>query len=1027
MFRPAASSAASSLLLLSALLPTLLLLVSAAPSTGTSTPRRGHSATYIQDTVYFVGGLATATGTDGTPVKTFTALNLTQLTFTEMQTSLAVYNHSASSNRTLTWDPTTGVMTDNSTSQIAISFGQSSASNPGVPLQWLDPATGEVTVAGSTMTSSPSSPSSGSGNSSGGSVSPESRIAQSLVQFDNTLLVLGGRGLGAGATPTAVNDTMTYDLTSKSWTNRTTGLARSGHASARVGLDYVLTCYGSSTAGTTLDSDCVYFTASTSVFVPAEITWANNSDAIVGGRTGFTMVANPSDNGLAYLFGGCNLAGTTYFQDVYLLDASKPPSLLITKLPTPAPSAILPSARAQHAAVAVGTTASGFMVVYGGVIQQQVNATANATAALPTMAMALATPFFFDMTQNIWVDNGTFMNSYAVAMADMAAAAAATKKHVGVATIIAGILAGVAVLGGMVALYIWSGLKQDERERLQKEARGSVYVGENSSPEQSPMDKRNVYPLSPSGEEMATGPFKSTTSLIQPDKEEAKRLKARGSGGLPLPWIKSSDPYTPSGTTLNDNGSYFSSSAASSMTPSRLTKNNSNGSSQYSRQGSAAGSGSAVAPPAAGYYNNQDLFLDDPEDDDCSVVVSLASESSTLSPWAGPVRLSNDLAPPNPRFSRGAISQAHRQLVGNSFAGQRNSQGAYSNSNSGWDTSSPGGSLSSREDEYHRRSVNSMQWVGFEPLDLTTRPESGIFDPLTQQQRSNLTVRNASLYGPNAARGSLMGSGSGSNQPRMSMFGDSNASDSNAEDSPSSSSQHRHRPYSGQGTGTHRISTALAARQQRRSVRVSQDSQSSLSAGGGSQRTEAGEPAFVTSVLPVITHKVTKPTLAKVVTHQRGSRVVVPSAGPLGDRPRANEAGLENGGSTTGDGLGIDFSSFSNDSYSFQPPPPPSSNRGRRPSSTLNPSYNKATAATTKRESSRLSIVQNSPPNVILKMPPPPKHTNRNNLAVANNTGNSDSNGGAAGGQAGASTGLRHSIMELGQDMPGFLNYGDNL
>lgn len=722
----ASSAVASSLFLLSALLSTLLLLVSAAPPTGTSTPRRGHSATLIQDTVYFVGGLATATGTDGTPLKTFTALDLTQLTFAEKQTALAVYRHSASSNRTLTWVPATGVMADNSTSKIAISFGQASVNTPGEPLQWLDPATGEVTEAGSTVVSSPSSTSSGSGNSSGGrSVSLEGRIAQSLVQFDNTLVLLGGRGLGAGATTTTVNETMTYDLTAKTWTIRTMGLARYGHASVRVGQDHILTCYGNSTTGGALDSECVYFTTSTSTFTPAEITWTNAGDTIVGGRTGFTMVANPKDNGQAYLFGGRDLAGTTFFQDVYLLDASKPPALSITKLPTSPPSAILPSARAEHAAVAVGTTAAGFMVVYGGIVQrQQVPATPTTPASPQTTIMAPGTPFFFDMTQNVWMDNGTFMNSYAVAMADMAAAAASTKNHVGVATIIAGILAGVAVLGGMVAFYVWSGMKQDEQERLQKEARGSLYVGENS-PEQSPIDKTNVYPSSPSGEEMTPGPFKSTTSLIQPDKEEAKRLKARSSGGLSKPWIKSSDPYTPSGTTLNDSGSYFSSSAASSMTPSRLTKNNSNGSSQYSRQGSVAGSGSAVAPPAAGYYNSQDLFLDDPEDDDCSVTVSMASESSTLSPWVGPVRLSSDLAPPNPRFSRGAISQAHRQLVGNSFAGQRNSQGAYSNSNSGWDTSSPGGSLSSREDEYHRRSVNSMQWVGFEPLDLTNRPESG--------------------------------------------------------------------------------------------------------------------------------------------------------------------------------------------------------------------------------------------------------------------------------------------------------------
>ncbi|KAG0043297.1 hypothetical protein BGZ83_011626 [Gryganskiella cystojenkinii] len=1001
----------SLILLLFALFAVLRPIACAAPTSTVSVPRRGHTATLIKDTVHFVGGFST----DGNPMKTLSSLDLTQLTFTETSTTLAIYHHSASSNRTLTFSPSTGTMADNSTNnKIAIAFGQTTATNPGEVLQWLDPTTGDVTPskAGGKETEITMSP--------GGAV-VEGRIGQSLVQFGNTLLILGGRQLrdSSATASAAVIDTLSYDLTAKTWTNRTGGLSRSGHVSARVGQDKVLTCYGNSTISAPLDSDCVFFTTSTSAFAHVQIQWANPADAIIGGRTGFTMVASPMGDGRLYLFGGRDLNGT-FYPDVYQLDASHLPILLITKLAQAATvgNSSVPSKRAEHAAVTVGTTSAGFMVVFGGVIPGTVPG---------STVMAPSTPFFFDMTANAWIDNTTFMSSYAKAVANMAAAASSNKNNVGVAPIIAGIMAGVAALGACVAYYIWSGLKRNEKER--NEGRTSIYVGEDASPQHTPMtlsrDKSDVYPLSPS-EEMAVGPFKSTTSLIQPEDTQISRKKSRISAGLPKPRSKSSDPYTSSGTTLNDNGSahgYFSSSAASSVTPSRLTKNNSNGSSQYSgRQGSAAtGSvnGAGAGATSAAYYNSQDLYLDDPEDDDLSMTVSLASESSTLSPWVGPVRVSSDLAPPNPRFSRGAIPQAHRQLVENTLASQRQSQGGYSNT-SGWDTTSPGGSLSSREgdDERHRRSVNSMQWVGFEPLDLSTRPESGIFDPLSQQ-RSNLTVRNASLYGGNG-RSSLIqshGTGSGStsqHQKRMSTYGGSNTSDSNTEDS---SHSNRQRPFSGQGGSSQRISTALAARQQRRSFRNSQDSQSSLSAGASGH--DSSE-AFVTKVLPIITNKVTKPTLAKVVTQQRGSRIVVPSSEPLSDRLT----------SETADGLGIDFSSFSNDLY-YQPLPP--ANKARRPSSTLNPSYSKPASAA-KRES-RLATIQSgqqqqsaSKPPVILRMPPPPKHVNCN-LSPKNNiaAGSSNQSAGTHGEAPSPSSGVRNSILELSQDMPGFLNYGENL
>jgi len=224
------------------------------------------------------------------------------------------------------------------------------------------------------------------------------------------------------------------------------------------------------------------------------------------------------------------------------------------------------------------------------------------------------------------------------------------------------------------------------------------------------------------------------------------------------------------------------------------------------------------------------------------------------------------------------------------------------------------------------------------------------------------------------------------------------------------------------GPNGKRISTAMAARQQRRSLRYSQDGQPSAPA----------EP-FMTTVLPVVTNKVTKPTIAKVVTHQRGSRVVMPSQGPLGERGSAT---MEDG--ETGGGLGIDFSGFSNEGYL----PGGTSNsqsrangtsftnaaayQSRRGSSTLNPAHNRtagttAGAAGSKRESrtpaSAAQRVRNST-NVILQMPPAPKNPGPG-------PGSGSSSSGGPGGQGADPSGLRASILELGQDMPGFLNYGE--
>ncbi|KAF9360015.1 hypothetical protein BGX26_010766 [Mortierella sp. AD094] len=921
-----------------------------------------------------------------TPVKSVSALDLTTLQFTETPTTLAIYNHAATSNQVIS-------RSRSDSYKIGITFGQTAPNTPADPLQWLDPTTGLISFENITAFSK-------------GTNSLTARAGHTLVQYGSNLWGFGGSSTLAGAggslvAPTTVPDTPTIDLSAMVWYNQTRGLPRYGHASAPTGNEKIVSCYGIK-LGTDLNDDCVFFSVSSKTYAPATLVWNKPADAITGGLIGHTIVAGIVDTNILYLFGGTSTNGTVFYNNIYRLDTSSLPKITIDKITQPPNdfiAAAIPSPRAGHAAVVVGTQ-FGAMVVHGG-----------RTASLNNTRTVLAdpAPYFFMMGDDMWIDSATFKSRY---LSQKPASSAS------VVVIIIGILAGVVLLGAGVAYYIWKGIRDDELERLKKEAEAAAGSPTLSTIEDYDLRKssagerksHNVYPLGAEDVSLANGPFKSTTSLIQPEEYGKKSNKKKVQ--------REYEPYSPGGTTLTENGSmneYYSS--ASSSTPSRLNKNNSNGSSQYSRQSQGAGARSGASPVSGGesngsapgdssYYNSRDLYLEDQERDDDDSSISMTSEA-TMSPWSGPL----DLAPPNPRFSRGAIPQAHRQLVG--AVSTHNTPGnRYS---SGWDTSSPGGSLSSREDgEFRPRSVNSMQWVSFDPSEMNARPDSGIYDP--QSQRS-LTVRNASMYGN--SRGSVIQSNSINyvNNGRISMYGGSNTSDTNTEDSGSY--------YS--GPGGKRISTALAARQQRRSMRNSQDSQNSISVGnGGATGTGTGtnEDPMVTKVLPVITTKVAKPTIAKVVNnpHQRGSRVVLPSVGPLGERRGSSSGG---GQEDAAGGLGIDFSRFGdyNSSSGGGTSNRPNVNQGRRGSSTLNPGYNKnsnnnnssnnTSGTATKRESRFASsfTASNSDygPNVVLRMPPPPKHDGRSNES-----------------QQPTSPGLRESIMVLGQDMPGFLNYGDN-
>ncbi|KAG0374030.1 hypothetical protein BGX24_010919 [Mortierella sp. AD032] len=905
---------------------------------------------------------------------------------------------------------------------MAVSFGQTTGSVP-MPmgaLGWVEPLVGNI-LPGFNITTT--------GLSTGQPLA--ARAGHTMVQYkNNNLWVIGGyqllQGNGIANKPVDVasRDTPMYDYSARTWSNQTKiGLYRYGHASAKADGENILSFMKTMFQSTTL-------------------IWSNLADEIQDGLIGHTLVASIPDNGILFMYGGTSEDGKVYNQDVYRLDTTTLPKIAITKIARPAAASLLPSARAQHAAAVAGTN-EGFMIIQGGMTGPNV--------------MADSAPHFFHMKQERWLDQATFAATYIAQLEQPA-------PEVSAWVVIAGIITGVAFMGVCVGMYIWRGIRKDTARRLEREAADRQSIspdfaaaaaaaghGENRRSSGGYSERgsttnnksgRTPHPIYGMMEEddhsISNGPCKSTSSLIQSDefgKSGIKKTKSKGDNSNTCqsnhskPWV--TEPASPGGTTLTENGSingYFSSN--SSQTPSRLNKKGSNASSQNSmatRNNTPSGNNSnnnnsnrAGGGTSDAYYNPRDLYVD--EDDDSSITVSLASESSTMSPWTGPVRVSTDLAPPNPRFSRGAIPQAHRQLVdaiATNASAPMPTGSAYSftsnrNSN-GWDTSSPGGSLSSRDDEYNRRSVNSMQWVSFEPADLAGRPESQNASMYRTSVNTSqpITIPTSSYYNNNT-----------SNNPRMSMFGGSNTSDTNTEDSGS---------YS--GPGGKRISTALAARQQRRSIRNSQDSLSSANGrhhsyqqqqqqqqqmsniSGNNTRGAAGEEeVFVTKVLPIITNKVTKPTLAKVVTQQRGSRVVVPSSGPLSDQRSPSSQPSEEGG------LGIDFSGFSTsqqDGYmsgygsnngGMSNSPHRTSYQTRR-TSNLNPNKLPAGSSSYSRQHQQ----QRDSTNVILKMPPAPKHgdtLNNNNLTPTPRSREQQ--------QGNTEPGVRNSILEMGQDLSGY-------
>ncbi|KAF8978737.1 hypothetical protein BGZ52_005623, partial [Haplosporangium bisporale] len=441
---------------------------------------------------------------------TMSSLDLNTLTFTETNLSAPIFDHAATTEQV---DPTSN---DN---RIGIVFGKTSVTTNALPLQWLNTTSGALQTPANTTT--------GGGRQPTPFFVPTGRSGHSLIQIRNTFWTFGGRGNGGSSTMT---DSPSYNAKDIAWSSKAKGLARYEHASVQLDAEKILSCYGApaNTNTPNLDSDCVVFSITPSTFQSVNLNWVNPDDAIKGGRLGVTLVQG-SQNYIVYMFGGRSTDGTTYSQDVYRLDATKLPDVSISKLvmPPDLSASYIPSARSGHVAVPVvlgeEPNTQGFMVIYGG---------------SGPGGMANGSPYFFSTSAKTWVSGDYFSSEFQKEV---------PSEEVSVTVIIIGILAGVSVLGACVAFYIWKGLRDDQRKKDAEGVLSPTYS--NDSPRDGTKNaferKSHVYPSLGDSEDhsMSAGPFKSTSSLIQPEETKSKKKGSK-------PWVN--DPQSPSGTTLTE-------------------------------------------------------------------------------------------------------------------------------------------------------------------------------------------------------------------------------------------------------------------------------------------------------------------------------------------------------------------------------------------------------------------------------------------------------------------------------------------
>ncbi|KAF9975827.1 hypothetical protein BGZ73_000368 [Actinomortierella ambigua] len=1006
---------------------------------GSPQPRSLHTGTYLGESVHFVGGLG---GNESFPTQIL-SLQLKSLVFTLEKTDLQVYRHVA--------------IPENKTEggAIGVMFGEVPEriipqKAVAYPLQW-------VNVDGTPSKPAPNKT----------AVTPGARRSHSLAQINNKYYIIGGEtALGRPVLDIPVYDTISNEwtiITPKTPIQRvghssvaidndnilicfgqdkTPLPATPATTTTRAGATATRTNSATATATTTppnsalpstATADCLIYEVSTDTLKPAPLN-LTPTISFDSGLVGHTMVRS-SKQPYLFLFGGSNLAQNTTYGDMLIFDVSDFGNIVVRRSPTSQhhdptiQATVEPSARAFHSATVVGDKGE-LMVIYGG--------------SDPAHTLNDTQPYFYNMGERLWIDDKRFLKEYLEGQTK--------KEYTNVWIIIASIAGSVSLLGVAVFFYIRRGLAKTEEERRRKEyeKRLSTMSGGRFSPtgagrrgagEAGAMNnmenkRRQVYPSASSSEDQSHGAYRSTTSLIQPPPEALTKNNSHHRHHHNHHHHRADSDASTSSTistsrsrnnsqgehTLSAEGGYRRTPAqtpggqASMSTAATSGVGSSNATTLNGGSGSNSGAGGS-----APYYNPLDLYPDDAhsrnhthqrrhgsdgqQDDDYDDDTSVDNSESTMSPWTGTLHLANpsdnfEFAPPNPRFSRGAMSAAHRQLV----SGANGHRASVTSNNNGWENRSPGGAtVSSRDDESHRRSVNSMhaRAVATTTTGATASAGGG---------GGGLTVRNVSwIQQTDTPRGSVYGSyyntpGSVGGAPSSDGGGTTTSEDSFA---PGTFGGY-HSPASSQSGsitgGERRISAAVMARQQRRSqLRNSQDSFGSTPGGTPTTAADGHTPPFVTKAVPILTSRPVKQAGGShgdglQVSRRDGSRG---GAGNMENRlsfglPTIDGQSLSTTmGMTTSGNINLNAAlqnmgsqpngAGGGDAYPTSAPIGTTSAHGPRISSMLNPKRTSRTpsayygqqqppqpppAAYTSSSQSRAGPTT----NVILKMPPPPKH-----------------------------------------------------
>ncbi|RUP48612.1 hypothetical protein BC936DRAFT_144303 [Jimgerdemannia flammicorona] len=377
-------------------------------------PRYHHVSTRIDSSrVITIGGTLINSNTIATDVlNTNIALQLTQ----PLNLSIAVTGHSVvglGGNKVMTL------------------FGQTQTSPASIladPVRILDVGLENMTTVQTTGTT------------------PTQRIAHTATIVGNRVFVIGGQ-VPDPKTPKVISDISYLDLTTLAWTPVVFPKAHpaqpfAGHSTVAVS-NHLVSCFGRNDKSAPL-SNCTIFDTNNLTYIDPLYAHAGGPAA----RSYATMILGP-DNQSLIAFGGVNDLTNQRYNDVWVLDVSKLPTMSWSQRNTIAPLFNLtPSARSGHSALLVGPNSS-IMMVFGG--QTATNTTADSAF------------YYLDLNAMKWIAGGAVQAQYpsatTIATGGITASASSsvsptpfpTGSSIGLGPIVA-ICVGIAVIAGLAIL-----------------------------------------------------------------------------------------------------------------------------------------------------------------------------------------------------------------------------------------------------------------------------------------------------------------------------------------------------------------------------------------------------------------------------------------------------------------------------------------------------------------------------------------------------------------------------------------------